>query len=128
MITSILPSIVRTQTQPDSVCWRLSVTADLVFFNGHFPQQPVLPGVTQLDWAIKFGCQHFGYPHHVATLEVLKFQQLILPNTEVDLTISHQAAKAKLTFAYTDGEKRFASGRIALSTCDTLSPIPKATD
>ena len=118
MIKSALPAIISTQTDIDSICWRLNIAADLEYFSGHFPEQPVLPGVTQLDWAIKLGCLHFGYDCNVAVLEVLKFQQLMLPNTQVDLTISHNAAKAKLIFAYSDGEKRFASGRIALNKAE----------
>ncbi|GIU19291.1 thioester dehydrase [Shewanella sp. MBTL60-007] len=115
MIRSKLPTIISCSKNQDSVTWRLNIAADLDYFNGHFPEQPVLPGVTQLDWAIKLGCEHFGYAIDVATLEVLKFQQLMLPGTQVDLNISHNAAKAKLTFAYSDGDKRFASGRIALN-------------
>ncbi|WP_299802727.1 thioester dehydrase [uncultured Shewanella sp.] len=116
MIKSKLPPIISCKDDQDSVTWTLEIAADLEFFSGHFPEQPVLPGVTQLDWAIRLGCEHFGYPVNVATLEVLKFQQLILPNTQVDLSISHNAAKAKLVFAYSDGDKRFASGRIALNS------------
>ncbi|MCL1138045.1 thioester dehydrase [Shewanella pneumatophori] len=115
MITSTLPTIISFASEADSATWRLDIAADLNYFNGHFPEHPVLPGVTQLDWAIKLGCAHFGYNVNVATLEVLKFQQLMLPNTQVDLIVSHNAAKQKLTFAYSDGEKRFASGRIALN-------------
>jgi len=72
--------------------------------------------LTQLDWAVRLGCQHFGYSEAVANLEVLKFQQLILPGQEVTLSISNNAAKAKLTFAYSDGENRYASGRIAFDS------------
>ena len=115
MITSTLPTIISQSSDTDSATWRLDIAADLNYFNGHFPEQPVLPGVTQLDWAIKLGCAHFGYGVDIATLEVLKFQQLMLPGTQVNLSISHNAAKAKLVFAYSDGDKRFASGRIALN-------------
>lgn len=124
MIKSTLPTIISRKNDNNSVCWRLDIIASLEYFKGHFPEQPVLPGVTQLDWAIKLGCQHFGYACDVAVLEVLKFQQLMLPNTQVDLTISHNAAKAKLMFAYSNGDKRFASGRIAL-TVPASRHIPK---
>jgi len=127
MIKSTLPTILSTEIEDDTICWRLEIAAELEYFKGHFPEQPVLPGVTQLDWAIKLGCQHFGYVCDVAVLEVLKFQQLMLPNTQVNLTISHNAAKAKLMFAYSDGDKRFASGRIAcnVSPSESIQPTNK---
>jgi 3-hydroxymyristoyl/3-hydroxydecanoyl-(acyl carrier protein) dehydratase len=114
MIKSILPQIISQHKDGQSHHWRLFVAADLPFFDGHFTEQAVLPGVSQLDWAIKLGCQAFNYPASAATLEVLKFQQLILPNTYVDLNIEHQAAKGKLIFAYSNNENRYASGRILL--------------
>jgi 3-hydroxymyristoyl/3-hydroxydecanoyl-(acyl carrier protein) dehydratase len=115
MIKSSLPTIIARHTSEEVIEWRLFIAADLPFFNGHFPEQAVLPGVTQLDWAIRMGCQHFGFPAEVASLEVLKFQQLMLPDSEVTLRLSLNSAKNKLVFSYFDGEKRFASGRIALS-------------
>ncbi|WP_299795055.1 thioester dehydrase [uncultured Shewanella sp.] len=115
MIKSVLPRVLSKESKEDAVEWRLFIDEELPFFNGHFPQQAVLPGVTQLDWAIRLGCEHFDYPVEVATLEVLKFQQLMLPNSEVTLAISQNAAKTKLIFSYFDDEKRFASGRILLT-------------
>lgn len=116
MIKSSLPPILHSDIGTDTIEFRLLVSAELDYFKGHFPEQAVLPGVTQLDWAVRLGCEHFGYCAAVANLEVLKFQQLILPGQEVTLSISNNAAKAKLTFAYSDGENRYASGRIAFET------------
>ena len=116
MIKSSLPPILTSEFGPDSIELRLLVAADLEYFNGHFPEQAVLPGVTQLDWAVRLGCEHFGYNTAIANLEVLKFQQLILPGQEVTLVISHNAAKEKLTFAYSDGDHRYASGRISFAS------------
>lgn len=118
MIKSSLPQILSKSSDDQAVEFRLFIDAALPFFEGHFPQQAVLPGVTQLDWAIRLGCQHFNYSTDIASLEVLKFQQLILPNSEASLKISENKDKSKLIFSYFDGEKRFASGRIAL-TLDT---------
>ncbi len=115
MIKSALPQIISQQTTDDGISWQIFVAAELDYFKGHFEEQAVLPGVTQLDWAIQLGCQAFGYLPDVASLEVLKFQQLMLPDSQVELFISHNAAKSKLTFSYRDGEKRYASGRIALT-------------
>ncbi|MCL1066227.1 thioester dehydrase [Shewanella olleyana] len=116
MIKSALPEIIAQQTTDEGICWQIFVAADLDYFKGHFDEQAVLPGVTQLDWAIQLGCQAFGYQTEVASLEVLKFQQLMLPDSQVELFISHNPEKSKLTFSYRDGDKRYASGRIALAT------------
>ncbi|MCE9687938.1 thioester dehydrase [Shewanella sp. AS16] len=115
---SQLPPVLSQEATATTLELQLFIDASLGYFEGHFPEQAVLPGVTQLDWAIRFGCRHFGYPLDVATLEVLKFQQLLLPDTQVKLTLSHDQAKRKLTFGYSQGEQRYASGRIALGSTE----------
>ncbi|KFZ37701.1 thioester dehydrase [Shewanella mangrovi] len=116
MTKSQLPHVLEHQSDACSASWRLQIAADHPAFAGHFPDHPILPGVVQLDWAVRMGCQQFGYPLAIAQIEVLKFQQLIVPNTQVTLTIKHDVAKQKLQFSLTDGERRFASGRIAFGT------------
>ncbi|WP_281213687.1 thioester dehydrase [Shewanella insulae] len=118
MIKSNLPPILSKRSLEDGVEWQLRIDADLPYFEGHFPEQAVLPGVTQLDWAVQLGTSEFGYAPKVQSLEVLKFQQLILPGSEVQLKISLNRAKHKLTFAYYQGEQRFGSGRICLTPND----------
>ncbi len=115
MIKSNLPPILGKTILDDGVEWLLDIPADLPYFSGHFPEQPVLPGVTQLDWAVQIGATEFGYAAEVESLEVLKFQQLILPNSQIKLKVSHNASKHKLVFSYYLDEKRFGSGRVALS-------------
>ncbi len=115
MIKSNLPSILSKTVFDDAVEWLLDIPADLPYFSGHFPEQPVLPGVTQLDWAVQIGANEFGYVAEVESLEVLKFQQLILPNTQIKLKISLNASKHKLIFTYYQDEQSFGSGRVTLS-------------
>jgi 3-hydroxymyristoyl/3-hydroxydecanoyl-(acyl carrier protein) dehydratase len=42
-----------------SATYRLRVPPTLEHFRGHFPGFPILPGVVQLDWAVRFGRLHF---------------------------------------------------------------------
>jgi hypothetical protein len=46
---------------------------------------------------VHLDCNAFGYPSNLVSLEVLKFQQLLLRNSHVDITASHNKDKAKLT-------------------------------
>ena len=48
-------------------------------------------------------------------MEVIKFQQPILPNTQILLTLDWEKEKQKLYFSYTSAENNnHASGRIKL--------------
>ena len=68
--------------------------ADLQAFQGHFPGHPVLPGVVQVDWAIRFGTRAFGDLGGFRGIDQLKFQALIRPGDVVELASPSSPAGA----------------------------------
>ena len=106
---------VLSQTQQDGETQlHLAVSGDLVYFNGHFPQTPVLPGVVQVDWAIALGQALLDQPRRFAGMEVLKFQRLVRPGDQLLLTLRFEAERGKLYFAYSSDGAACSSGRILL--------------
>ena len=84
-------------------------------FSGHFPQTPVLPGVVQVDWAQQLARSLIkDLPPRFSGMEVLKFQQLVRPGDQLQLTLRFDAARGKLYFAFRNGEAPCSSGRILL--------------
>jgi 3-hydroxymyristoyl/3-hydroxydecanoyl-(acyl carrier protein) dehydratase len=93
----------------------LQIDPNIAYFDGHFDNYPILAGVAQLDWAIFYGKTLLDANSVFAGMEVIKFQQPILPNTQVLLTLRWEKEKKKLYFTYTSGENNsHASGRIKL--------------
>jgi 3-hydroxymyristoyl/3-hydroxydecanoyl-(acyl carrier protein) dehydratase len=93
----------------------LRIEPSIVYFDGHFDNYPILAGVVQLDWAIHYGKKLLTAYSVFDGMEVIKFQQPILPNTTVLLTLRWEKEKKKLYFSYTSGENNnHASGRIKL--------------
>lgn len=118
LLQSPLPRDVElTDEHEDDGVWTLSlrVPIDLVYFPGHFPQAPVLPGAVQVAWALSLASTRLGTPLRCSAMEALKFQQLMRPGDRADLTLRHDAARHKLHFAYRDGDKAYSSGRLAWS-------------
>ncbi|MBT9265700.1 AMP-binding protein [Pseudomonas sp. MG-9] len=93
---------------------QLAVPADLAYFSGHFPKAPVLPGVVQVEWALKLGQQLLDLPGKFAGMEVLKFQQLVRPGDEIQLHLRFDRERGKLYFAYRNDTATCSSGRILL--------------
>lgn len=122
-MTKRKPTIISTQTQAQdenqpSVVITMRVDDDILDFTGHFANHPLLPGVTQVDWAIYYGQMHLQANSVFQGMEVLKFQEPILPNTEVELELRWVKDKEKLYFAFSSkqGESmsKHSSGRILL--------------
>jgi acyl-coenzyme A synthetase/AMP-(fatty) acid ligase len=111
-----LPQVRELERQMDGAVRRvlLEVTApaDLVYFAGHFDQAPILPGVAQVEWAIRFGREHFALPPAFRAMHALKFQHVIQPGDPVQLELLHDPVKHQLAFAYRSPAGQHASGRI----------------
>ncbi|ENY6167928.1 3-hydroxyacyl-ACP dehydratase [Vibrio fluvialis] len=94
------PTLLATDIQPSQATLSLRVDADILDFSGHFPQFALLPGVSQIDWAIFYACELLSTPDQFKGMEVIKFQEPILPDMEVTLTLNWDADKQKLAFKY----------------------------
>jgi acyl-coenzyme A synthetase/AMP-(fatty) acid ligase len=87
-------------------------------FDGHFPQQALVPGVAQLDWAISLAREAFGVELPVLRLEQLKFQAPIFPDTAVVLALEWDAPASLLGFRIASAEQQHASGRVRFGVAD----------
>jgi acyl-CoA synthetase (AMP-forming)/AMP-acid ligase II/3-hydroxymyristoyl/3-hydroxydecanoyl-(acyl carrier protein) dehydratase len=91
---------------------RFTVEPSLVVLQGHFPEVPVVPGLAQLDWAVAWAGEAFGLAPRVEAVEVLKFQALMRPGDEVELTLTWAPVKATATFRYSGTGRVYSSGRL----------------
>lgn len=113
--------VVRTSQQ---AVLELNIEADLLVFDGHFPQAPILPGVAQLDWAVRFGREAFAIPPHFLRMDALKFQRVVRPGMQIQLQLEWQPHTAVLTFRYTSEHGAHASGRAVFAAADATGAAP----
>ncbi|AZN36305.1 AMP-binding protein [Iodobacter ciconiae] len=94
----------------------INVSASSPFFDGHFNKAPILPGVAQLDWALCLARELFELPAMFLRMEVLKFQQIIPPHSQIqlELKILSKETETILTFKFLSTAGTHASGRIIL--------------
>jgi 3-hydroxymyristoyl/3-hydroxydecanoyl-(acyl carrier protein) dehydratase len=104
-----------TEREEDGI-WTLvlQLPPELIHFDGHFPRAPVLPGVLQVGWALALAAPRLGTSMHCREMESLKFQQLLRPCDEVELTLRLDAARGKLHFAYHLAGAHASSGRLCV--------------
>jgi acyl-coenzyme A synthetase/AMP-(fatty) acid ligase len=88
---------------------------DLLQLDGHFPAMAIVPGVAQLDWAVKMAARFLDLPLPVATNFQVKFHRLTLPRTTVTLRLEHDAARRRLQFEYRKPDQEvLTSGSVRL--------------
>jgi acyl-coenzyme A synthetase/AMP-(fatty) acid ligase/3-hydroxymyristoyl/3-hydroxydecanoyl-(acyl carrier protein) dehydratase len=96
----------------DTLHYELRVPPTLAHFAGHFPGLPILPGVVQVDWAVRLAADHLPAVRAVASIDRLKFMAPVSPGAVLALTLAHDAARRRLQFAYRANGRECASGVI----------------
>lgn len=109
-MTGPVPTVLRRKPGPEA-SFTLALDAELTAFQGHFPGNPILPGVVQVDWAIRFGTEAFGDLGRFWAIDHLKFQDLIRPGGTVELQLGYDPAHG-LRFKYLAGPAKKSSGVI----------------
>lgn len=98
---------------PGKVVLKLDVKGDCPWLDGHFPDQPVLPGVVQLRWAVQLAALIWPQLDTVTAVSNLKFQHTVLPPAQLRLELQRHPETARVDFAWFVDDQRCALGRVA---------------
>lgn len=71
----------------------LSVGGDLVYFQGHFPGNPIFPGIAQLHWAAIAAMRLFEFVEVPYEIKRLKFRNIIRPSSVLELVLESKNAR-----------------------------------
>ncbi|QNX87121.1 AMP-binding protein [Acinetobacter seifertii] len=107
----MLQPVVLSQSQSaDDYIFSLEFPSELACFKGHFPKQPIYPGVGQIGFLQYFAKSIWSDLNWCQGYEQLKFQNLICPYAVVQLKLSRK--EHKVSFELRDSEQILASGRL----------------
>jgi 3-hydroxymyristoyl/3-hydroxydecanoyl-(acyl carrier protein) dehydratase len=106
----LLPQIESVDTSGETATYRIVVPPALEHFRGHFPGFPILPGIVQLDWAVRLGRRHFQGLDDSTAVDNFKCQALVFPEARLTLELRRDATG--LHFRYFDAQRTYSSGKI----------------
>ena len=100
------------KTDKDLSC-NLTFLKDSAYFKGHFEECPILPGVIQLYFVVKFIQQFFHITLNKYDIMKLKFSNLVLPDTLVHFEL-HKLSDTEFSFSYENGDIKYSAGKIII--------------
>jgi 3-hydroxymyristoyl/3-hydroxydecanoyl-(acyl carrier protein) dehydratase len=109
---SRLPRVIAVRTGEDVAGIDMVVDAGLLWFQGHFPGAPILPGVVQIDWALAFARDHLGLAMPCAREFQIKFKAVIVPGDALTLALRFNPSNGRLGFDYRRGGEVCSTGQV----------------
>lgn len=97
--------------------YELYLPATLIYFQGHFPDFPLLPGIAQVHWVMEF-VRSLGIDGCVSSIERLKFVRPIRPESKLSLELKALNSQARVDFRFSDDGGNYSQGRIILGALD----------
>jgi 3-hydroxymyristoyl/3-hydroxydecanoyl-(acyl carrier protein) dehydratase len=91
---------------------RLVVPESLLYLEGHFPGFAILPGVVQVDWAIRYARRYLAVGDAAAKTVQVKFRKPIPPSRQLSLSLAYAAERKRLSFECRDDADVCSSGQI----------------
>lgn len=116
----LFPKILKKSTSDNTLHLDLQVPKELKYFEGHFPEIPVVPGFVQMDWVMNFAHEYLGVPKEISKMEAIKFHELIPPDKKFSMEIKWDPKKGKLYYKLYQKEQIFAQGRFQIGKLQTF--------
>ncbi len=108
------PDIVSASAEDDEARIVFEVSPELCWFAGHFPGQPVLPGIVQTHWAVLVSRALYGFDDAPPDIKRLKFKNVIVPPRTVTLSVVRHG-DTEVQFRFSSPGEDNSEGRLAFA-------------
>jgi len=109
-----VPEISEVKVQQDRAMFVASLPDNLLYFQGHFPGTPILPGVVQIHWAIIWAKKLLNIDKKFVGMDQIKFHMPAKPGDCLSVELEWHETKPCLEFKYSLAKCVISSGRIRL--------------
>lgn len=89
---------------------RIVFGTDSPFFDGHFPKDPILPGVAQLDTVVDLASQLVGHRIKPSRIKRMKFAQVARPLVELTFVLRVKDDSQTVRWTLSQGQSTISEG------------------
>jgi len=103
---------------------RVCVGDDSPWFNGHFPDDPIFPGIAQIQLVLDLIADELQVPLQLIRLSRVKFKKIIRPGEILDMHATCGNKENLYTFTIMSEGQEACSGMILLQPSTTTLQSP----
>ena len=93
----------------------IKVVENSPWFSGHFPGNPIFPGIAQLELIVKLVSEATGTSLKLIGMSRVKFRKIVRPGDLLDIQVAPGTKKDQYTFRIVGDNEDVCSGSIFLS-------------
>lgn len=98
-----------------SISAEIQVPADSPWFDGHFPDEPILPGVAQLAMVADLLGEALGVPVTLTQISRVRFKQAIRPAETFTVRITPKEEPLSFGFQIESGAEPVCGGKVRIA-------------
>lgn len=103
-------SLVEKKMEEGKMVTSVTIDANSPWFSGHFPDDPILPGIAQLKMVIDFIEDSGEGNMSMMKLSRVKFRKIVRPGDLLDIEVTSGNKKDQYNFKITSGSDDVCSG------------------
>jgi len=90
----------------------VTTAATSPWFSGHFPNNPILPGIAQLKMVVDLIRRSGAGDVYMTGLSRVKFRKIVRPEEQLDIQVTCDTTENHFTFKITSGDEDVCSGKM----------------
>lgn len=105
----------QSSSEDEKTTARVCVPTGSKWFEGHFPGNPLLPGIAQLGMVFDLIARRFDVPIQVVDVSRVRFKQMIMPDDQVVVLVEPSAKReGAFSFRITKDNELVCNGMMAV--------------
>ena len=105
------------QSANDKIQATVKITEDSSWFAGHFPGDPILPGIVQLEMVVAAISRSGNNDLWIQNLSRIKFKKIIRPGEILSIQANYNREKNNYSFQIMADGKEACTGVMNLANC-----------
>jgi len=102
----------------------VTVNDDSPWFSGHFPDNPILPGIAQLNMVADIIALSRQKSLYIKRLNRVKFKKIVRPGEQLEIHAAATSTTGLYTFHITHETQAVCSGMMSLADKQHLTECP----
>jgi 3-hydroxymyristoyl/3-hydroxydecanoyl-(acyl carrier protein) dehydratase len=110
VVISVWYSLTEIVMQKDEMAARVTTDSNSPWFSGHFPDDPILPGIAQLKMVADLIAISRKDASYMTGLSRIKFRKIVRPGEPLDIHATHGKIQNQYAFRISSSDKEICSG------------------